>query len=108
MSFFYDFFTGSHYNNTGWPLAGRATRIEQYTCREHTDASHDPIEWRSSSIARKCGQRYQEKPYFEVEIDFFYVAAEVMNVRVRVPRDNFHHVRQTVLSWEWQWCGHSR
>ena len=31
-----------------------------------------PIEWRSSSIARKCGVHEEESPYFVVWMDFFH------------------------------------
>ena len=54
-------------------LAYAKVVVSIHTCREHTDASHDPIEWRSSLIGPKDVQRYEESPYFEVEIDFFYV-----------------------------------
>ena len=59
----------------------RASRFGDYhqsVSREHTDPSHDPIEWRSSSIAQKYVQRYEKSPYFEVGIDFLMLA-EVMN-----------------------------
>ena len=52
--------------------------VSIHLSRAHTDASHDPIEWRSSSIARKCVVHPEESPYFEVWIDFCMLA-EVMN-----------------------------